>query len=118
MTRTSDAVPHPVAGHGLGCGLPGDAVRNSPVLNCVDTVKETTLNEAGEMLGYVVEHMATKDDIKDMATKADIAALGEQIGSNERDLKQIRRDLYELAENVVNITGYREEIDHALERIA
>ena len=30
--------------------------------------KETTLNEVGEMLGYVVENMATKDDIKDTAT--------------------------------------------------
>jgi hypothetical protein len=31
---------------------------------------ETTLNELGEMLGYVGENMATKNDIKDMATKA------------------------------------------------
>ena len=101
-----------------------------PVLNCMDmTAKETTLNEVGEMLGYVVEHMATKDDIKDMANKgdiaalrtelkSDIAALGEQIGGIERDLKQIRRDLYDLAERVENVTGYRKEIDHALERIA
>ncbi len=70
------------------------------------------------MLGYVVENMATKDDIKDTATKADIAALGDQIASIERDLKQIRRDLYELADKADNILGYRKEIDHALERIA
>jgi hypothetical protein len=25
--------------------------------------KETTLNEVGEMLGHVVEHMATKENI-------------------------------------------------------
>jgi len=82
------------------------------------TAKVTTLNELGETLTFVVQHMVTKDDIKEMATKADIAALGEQIASIERDLKQIRRDLYELAEKVENVTGYRKEIDHALERIA
>jgi hypothetical protein len=27
--------------------------------------KETTLKEVGEMLAYVVEHMATKDDLKE-----------------------------------------------------
>jgi len=84
------------------------------------TAKETTLNEVGEMLGYVVEHMATKDDLAILRTelKSDIAALGDQIASIERNLKQIRRDLYELAEKVENVTGYRKEIDHALGRIA
>jgi septal ring factor EnvC (AmiA/AmiB activator) len=103
-----------------------------PVLECVDmAAKETTLNELGETLAYVVEHMATKDDLaaveavlkEDIASvrtelKSDIAALGEQTASIERDLKQIRRDLYELADRVENIGGYRKEIDHALERIA
>ena len=83
------------------------------------------------MLAHVVEHMATKDDLaaveavlkEDIASvrtelKSDIAALGEQTASIERDLKQIRRDLYELADKVENIGGYRKEIDHALERIA
>ena len=28
--------------------------------------KKTTLNELGEMLSHVVEHMATKDDIADL----------------------------------------------------
>jgi septal ring factor EnvC (AmiA/AmiB activator) len=91
------------------------------MLKCIDmTAKETTLNEVGEMLGYVVEHMATKDDLAALRTelKSDMAALGDQIGSIERDLKQIRRDLYDLAEQVENVTGYRKEIDHALERIA
>ena len=88
-----------------------------PVLECVDMVaKETTLSELGEMLAHVVEHMATKDDLaaveavlkEDIASvrtelKSDIAALGEQTASIERDLKQIRRDLYELADKVENI---------------
>jgi predicted phage-related endonuclease len=93
--------------------------------------KETTLNELGKTLSYVVEHMATKDDLAALRTelksdiasvrtelKADIAALAEQVAGIERDLKTIRRDLDDLMEKVENITGYRKEIDHALERIA
>ena len=38
--------------------------------------KETTLKEIGEMLSFVVEHMATKEDIadvrRDMATKDEV----------------------------------------------
>jgi hypothetical protein len=41
--------------------------------------KKITLKELGEMLGHVVKHMATKDDIadlrKEMATKDDINRL-------------------------------------------
>jgi len=105
------------------CGL-------EPVIDCFCMVrKETTLNELGETLSFVVQNMATKDDLRDIATKddiaalrtelkSDLAALGDQVASIERDLKQIRRDLYELAAKVENIGGYRKEIDHALERIA
>jgi chromosome segregation ATPase len=95
------------------------------------TAKETTLNELGEMLGHVVEHMATKDDLAEVRAelKSDIAAaktelkvdivnLGEQVAGIERDLKTIRRELNDLAEIVENIAGYRKEIDHALDRIA
>jgi hypothetical protein len=41
--------------------------------------KKTTLREIGEMLDFVVKHMATKDDIadlrKELATKEDLAAV-------------------------------------------
>lgn len=90
--------------------------------------KETTLSELGEMLGHVVEHMATKDEVRaivrdeisaaKLATKADLVALSEQVAGIERDLKTIRRDLNDLIEKVENISGYRKEIDHAFERIA
>jgi septation ring formation regulator EzrA len=73
------------------------------------TAKETTLKELGEMLGHVVEHMATKEDI---------ANLGRQLTSIERELKSIRRDLDDLGEKVENVSGFQKEIDHALERIA
>ena len=36
----------------------------------------------------------------------------------ERELKTIRRDLNDLMEKFENVSGYRKEIDHALERIA
>jgi hypothetical protein len=95
--------------------------------------KEITLNELGEMLGHVVEHMATKDDLAalrtelkadiadirtTMATKADLTVLAEQVAGIERDLRTIRRDLDDLVGKVENITGYRKEIDHAFDRIA
>jgi predicted nucleic acid-binding Zn-ribbon protein len=82
--------------------------------------KEATLNELGEMLTHVVEHMATKEDVAALKTdlKSDIAALGDQIASIERELKSIRRDLNDVMAKVENITGYCKEIDHALERIA
>jgi predicted nucleic acid-binding Zn-ribbon protein len=61
------------------------------------------------MLGHVVEHMATKEDI---------ANLGGQPTGIERELKSIRRDLDDLREKVENVPGFQKEIDHALERIA
>ena len=95
------------------------------------TAKQTTLQEIGEMLSRVVEHMATRDDIKDMATKEDIKGLAtredlkafrEETAENFRALRaevaDIRRDLEEMKSRVDNTTGYSKEIDHALSRIA
>jgi hypothetical protein len=49
--------------------------------------KKTTLKELGDMLGFVVKHMATKDDIADirreMATKDDIKRLDTKLGKFE-----------------------------------
>jgi predicted nucleic acid-binding Zn-ribbon protein len=65
---------------------------------------------------------AVADDIADiktkMATRDDIANLGGQLTSVERELKSIRRDLDDLREKVENVCGFQKEIDHALERIA
>ena len=84
--------------------------------------KKTTPEEIAETLGYIVEHMATKDDIadirKEMATKAQVATLADQVTGIERDLKSIRRELNDLMEKFENVAGFRKEIDHALERIA
>jgi septation ring formation regulator EzrA len=82
--------------------------------------KKTTPKEIGETLGYIVEHMATKDDLAAVETRLGhrIAKLSEQAASIERDLKSIRRDLNDLMEKFENVSGFRKEIDHALERIA
>ena len=92
--------------------------------------KQTTLNELGEMLGHVVEHMATKEDIKDMATKDDVRAIVKDeialfgTGLDQRfeglhaEIRSIRVELDELMEKFENVAGYRKEIDHALERVA
>jgi uncharacterized membrane protein len=77
--------------------------------------KDVTLTELGAMLTHVVNHMATKEDVADiratMATKNDLAYI-------LSELKALRDDLDALREQVQNITGYRKEIDHALDRIA
>jgi predicted nuclease with TOPRIM domain len=78
--------------------------------------KETTLNEIGEMLTHVVEHMATKDDIAQLERR--VGKLSEQATSIEGEVKSIRRDLDELGEKFENVSGFRKEIDYALERIA
>jgi hypothetical protein len=56
-----------------------------------------------------VDHMATKDDIGNLAG---------QLTNVERKLKSIRRDPDDLREKVENVVGFQKEIDHALERIA
>jgi len=88
--------------------------------------KETTLNELGEMLTHVVKHMATKDHLDDLRTElkddiADIrAAMVTKVDYHDlrQELQNIRADLKELRANVENMSGFRKEIDHALERIA
>ena len=72
--------------------------------------KKTTLKELGEMLTHVVEHMATKDDVR--------AIVREELAPIRLELKSIRRDLDDLRGKVENVVGFQKEIDHALERIA
>jgi septation ring formation regulator EzrA len=72
--------------------------------------EETTLKELGEMLTRVVDHMATKDDVR--------AIVRDELVHIRSELKSIRRDLDDLKEKVENVIGFQKEIDHALERIA
>jgi hypothetical protein len=53
--------------------------------------KKTTLKELGDMLGFVVKHMATKDDIADVkSTLADHTTI---LNDHTRDLAIIKKDL-------------------------
>ena len=68
-----------------------------------------------DALDFIKERMATKDDLKQFATKDEVRMI---VREELRDVKAIRAELDELSEKVDNIAGYRKEIDHALERIA
>ena len=56
--------------------------------------KKTTIDELGQMLAHVVEHMATKEDVadirSDMATKEQIVALHTQVNAIETQLRGMR----------------------------
>jgi len=74
--------------------------------------KKTTPKEIGEALGYIVEHMATKDDIADirkaMATKADVRAIvHDELAPIRSELKSIRSDLDDLMGQFENVPGYQ-----------
>jgi predicted nucleic acid-binding Zn-ribbon protein len=93
--------------------------RKATLDSVLSTVKRGFADFEGKMdRGFA----AIADDITDikskMATKDDIANLGGQLTSVERELKSIRRDLDDLREKVENVSGFQKEIDHALERIA
>jgi hypothetical protein len=72
-----------------------------------------------DALNFIKERMATKDDLKQFATKDEVRIIvREELRDVRADVKAIRTDLDELIEKVDNIAGYRKEIDHALDRIA
>jgi hypothetical protein len=65
----------------------------------------------------LVEDLA--DLRKDMATNADVRAIiWDEIKPIRSDLKSISDELDDLTEKLENVSGFRKEIDHALERIA
>lgn len=66
--------------------------------------QKTTLNEIGEMLTHVVQHMER------VATKDDVALLHSQINSIEAELRAIKSTLMRVV--------YHDELSAALERIA
>jgi hypothetical protein len=55
----------------------------------------------------------------DMATKEDARTIvNEELGPIRSELRLIRDELDDLSEKFANVSGFRKEIDHALERIA
>jgi predicted phage-related endonuclease len=63
-----------------------------------------------EIVNFIKDRMLTKDDVR--------VIVREELREVRSDVKAIRTELDELIEKVDNISGYRKEIDHALERIA
>jgi hypothetical protein len=80
---------------------------------------------AAEDIADIRARMATKDDIKDMATKDDLAAVRDELRAEMRDgfasirqeLRDIRQRLEALEEAARNSAGLTKEIDHLMERV-
>lgn len=78
-----------------------------------------------EDIADIRARMATKDDIKDMATKDDLAAARDELRAEMRDgfasireeLRDIRQRLEALEEAARNSAGLTKEIDHLMERV-
>lgn len=95
--------------------------------------KQTTLNEIGETLAFIVENMATKDDVRAIIKDTvpgiihdivpgiihDIVPgiIDEKLQPIVDELVSIRRDLAALKKRAEESAGLTKEIDHAFERI-
>jgi septation ring formation regulator EzrA len=88
------------------------------------TAKSSTLKEVGETLAFIVERMATKEDLKQFATKDDVREIVRAIIQEEvpgivaielkpvrNDLKQIEERLDTLEQHYANLKGVTKEID-------
>jgi hypothetical protein len=86
--------------------------------------QKTTLKEVGETLAFIVERMATKEDLKQFATKDDVREIVRTIIQDEvpgivaielkpvrNDLKQIEERLDTLEQHYGNLKGVTKEID-------
>lgn len=76
--------------------------------------RDVTLNEVGEMLGFVVEHMATKEDLADLRkelksdigeVRTDLFTLHTQVNSIESDIRGMRHGRLE-----VRVTDLEEKV--------
>jgi predicted nuclease with TOPRIM domain len=96
--------------------------------------KETTLNEVGEMLGHVVEHMATKENIARLDKRLDdlktemidqfehvekqFHATHDRLRDIATEIAVIHRRVERLEELGASNAGFAKEIDHLLTRVA
>jgi hypothetical protein len=95
--------------------------------------KKTTLNELGEMLSHVVEHMATKEDVARLDTRIDhlreemmeqfehvdkqFHALDGRLRDMANEIAVIHRRVERLEELGTSNAGFAKEIDHLLARV-
>jgi hypothetical protein len=81
-----------------------------------DETKEIT-----HTLGYIVEKMATKDDVERLATKDDLLSLRNQMQegftSARDEMRDIRQRLDAIETQVGNHAGFTKEIDHLIRRV-
>jgi spore coat protein CotH len=78
--------------------------------------KTTTLKEVGETLAFIVERMATKEDLKQFATKDDVRAIVEEVVDEKlrpiyASLTEINRRLDTIEQHYANLKGVTKEID-------
>lgn len=75
-----------------------------------------------EIIEDIHDQMATKDDLKGLATKVDINVLRDEMGDMRRDLQaQITENtkaIAELSEQIRNVLGYAKEIDMLMMRVS
>ena len=100
-------------------GKKDDARRSCSLVSKGFASADKKFTALAEDMSDIKSKMATKDDIaairKEMATKDD---LRDELKPIRSDLKSIRDELDDLTEKLENVSGFRKEIDHALERIA
>ena len=80
------------------------------VLSKLTKSVEAGFTAVAEDLSDIKSVMATKDDVR-MIVRGELREV-------QSELTALRTQLYDLSEKADNSTGYRKEIDHALERIA
>ena len=92
-------------------------------LNTVLSTMERGFAAVASDIADIKATMATKTELaavrREMATKDDVRAIVQsELSPIRSELKSIRHDLDDLTQKVENVIGFRQEIDHALERIA
>jgi DNA-binding PucR family transcriptional regulator len=106
---------------GVGAAAVGCCVVYWPVMTAKETTLDTILATVERGFAAVVSDIGEmKSEIREikfaMATKEDVRTIvNEEVGPIR---SVIRDELDDLSEKFANVSGFRKEIDHALERIA
>ena len=102
-----------------------------PIDRLYNECMDQNIRDIIDSLSFIKENMATKDELAEV--KEDLAALRTELKNDifvvrtelrefrdevRAELRSIRLELDALKEKVENVTGFRKEIDYALERIA
>ena len=69
-----------------------------------------------ESLDFIIAHMATKDDVREIVG-AEAKHVWDELKAIREELKDIRRRLDTLEESSKSHAGFSKEIDHVLQRV-